>query len=301
MTSTPATGASAPSATRGTGHNTWRALRRNRWGMAALIFLGIVVVTAVLAPLLAPADPQAQNLLSRLSPPAWAESGNTAHLLGTDQLGRDVLSRLIYGSRVSLLVGISAAALSGVIGAVAGLAAGYYGGWTDRILMRLADVQLAFPAILLALAVVAFLGSSLWIVIIVLGIAGWVSYARVVRSEVVSLKTREFVTEARAIGVGDLTIIRRHLFRNVLAPLATIATLNVASVIVAESALSFLGLGVPTTVPTWGSMLADGQLYLGTSWWIAVFPGIALMLTSLSINITGDAIRDATDPKAYRG
>ncbi|QVQ54630.1 ABC transporter permease [Spiractinospora alimapuensis] len=269
--------------------------------MAALVLLGVVVLAAVLAPLIAPADPQAQNLLSRLVPPAWGEGGSTAHLLGTDQLGRDVLSRLIYGSRVSLLVGISAAALSGVIGAIAGLAAGYYGGWTDRILMRLADVQLAFPAILLALAVVAFLGSSLWIVIIVLGIAGWVSYARVVRSEVLSLKTREFVTEARAIGVGDLTIIRRHLLRNVLAPLATIATLNVASVIVAESALSFLGLGVPTTIPTWGNMLADGQLYLGTSWWIAVFPGIALMLTSLSINITGDAIRDATDPKAYRG
>ncbi|WP_269134521.1 ABC transporter permease [Spiractinospora alimapuensis] len=299
MTPTQTTG--VPSPTRESGHSTWRALRRNRWGMAALVLLGVVVLAAVLAPLIAPADPQAQNLLSRLVPPAWGEGGSTAHLLGTDQLGRDVLSRLIYGSRVSLLVGISAAALSGVIGAIAGLAAGYYGGWTDRILMRLADVQLAFPAILLALAVVAFLGSSLWIVIIVLGIAGWVSYARVVRSEVLSLKTREFVTEARAIGVGDLTIIRRHLLRNVLAPLATIATLNVASVIVAESALSFLGLGVPTTIPTWGNMLADGQLYLGTSWWIAVFPGIALMLTSLSINITGDAIRDATDPKAYRG
>lgn len=282
------------------GHSTWQALRRNRWGMVALGFLGLVVVAAAFAPLISPADPQAQNLLGRLAPPVWSDGGGAAHLLGTDQLGRDVLSRLIYGSRVSLLVGIGAAVLSGVIGAVVGLLAGYYGGWVDRVLMRLADVQLAFPSILLALAVVAFLGSSLWIVILVLGIAGWVSYARVVRSEVISLKTREFVTEARAIGVGDLTIIRRHLLRNVTAPLATIATLNVASVIVAESALSFLGLGVPTSVPTWGSMLADGQLYLGTSWWIAVFPGLALMLTSLSINITGDAIRDATDPKAYR-
>lgn len=300
MTSTDTTRAPTSSAAPSVGHTTWRALRKNRWGMAALGFLAVVVLAAVLAPLISPADPQAQNLLHRLVPPVWAEGGSAAHLLGTDQLGRDVLSRLIHGSRISLLVGVGAALLSGIIGAVAGLAAGYYGGWTDRVLMRLADVQLAFPAILLALAVVAFLGSSVGIVILVLGIAGWVSYARVVRSEVISLKTREFVTEARAIGVGDLTIIRRHLLRNVSAPLATIATLNVASVIVAESALSFLGLGVPTSVPTWGSMLADGQLYLGTSWWIAVFPGLALMLTSLSINITGDAIRDATDPKAYR-
>lgn len=278
----------------------WRSLLRNRWGMAAMVILAVVVLTAVLAPLLAPDDPQGQDLLGRLAPPSWASGGDSAHLLGTDHLGRDVLSRLIYGSRVSLLVGVSAALLAGVIGATVGLFSGYYGGWLDRVLMRLADVQLAFPSILLALAVVAFLGSGLWIVIVVLGITGWVSYARVVRSEVISLKTRDFVTEAHAIGVGHLTIIRRHLLRNVTAPLATIATLNVASAIVAESALSFLGLGVPSDVPTWGSMLADGQLYLGTSWWIAVFPGLALMLTSLAINITGDAIRDATDPKAYR-
>ncbi|NED99237.1 ABC transporter permease [Phytoactinopolyspora halotolerans] len=287
--------------TRRTGHSAWRALRRNRWGMAALSFLGLVVIAALLAPMLAPHDPQTQDLLGRLAPPFWDADGSAAHLLGTDHLGRDVLSRLIYGSRVSLLVGVCAALLAGVLGATVGLVAGYYGGWADRILMRLADVQLAFPSILLALAVVAFLGNGLWIVIIVLGITGWVAYARVVRSEVLSLKTREFVTEARAIGVGDRTIITRHLLRNVTAPIATIGTLQVASVIVAESALSFLGLGVPASVPTWGSMLADGQLYLGTSWWIAVFPGLALMLTSLSINITGDAIRDATDPKAYRG
>lgn len=279
-------------------HTAWRALRRNRWGMVAVVFLAVMVLTAALAPLIAPHDPQAQNLLERLAPPSWA--GDSDHLLGTDHLGRDVFSRLVFGSRISLLVGVSAAMLAGVIGAVVGLLAGYYGGRLDWILMRLADVQLAFPSILLALAVVAFLGSGLWIVIVVLGLTGWVSYARVVRSEVVSLKTRDFVTEARAIGVGNLTIIRRHLLPNVVAPLATIATLNVASAIVAESALSFLGLGVPTHIPTWGSMLADGQLYLGTSWWIAIFPGLALMLTSLAINITGDAIRDATDPKVYR-
>jgi len=269
---------------------------RGRMAMPALIVLALVVLCAVLAPLLAPFDPNAQDLLTRLSPPQWTGG----HLLGTDNLGRDVLSRLIYGARISLFVGLAVALISGTIGALIGIVAGYRGGWADRVLMRLADVQLAFPAILLALAVVAFLGNGLWVVIIVLGVTNWVSYARVTRSSVLSLRERDYVLEARAIGVGPATIMRRHLLPNVLASLITIAALNVASAIVVESALSFLGLGVPADIPTWGSMLADGQLYLGTSWWIAVFPGLALMLTALSINITGDAVRDAVDPRAYR-
>jgi peptide/nickel transport system permease protein len=166
--------------------------------------------------------------------------------------------------------------------------------------MRIADIQLAFPSILLALAIVGFLGSGLWYVVLVLGFTGWVSYARVIRSEVLSLRTREFVTEARAIGVTDLTIMRRHLLPNVMAPLATIGTLHVAAAIVAEASLSYLGLGVPKQTVTWGGMLADGQLYLGTSWWVAVFPGVALMLTALAVNLTGDVLRDVADPKAYR-
>jgi peptide/nickel transport system permease protein len=269
---------------------------RARMALPALILLALVVLCAVLAPVVAPDDPNAQDLLTRLSPPGWTGG----HLLGTDNLGRDVLSRLIYGARISLFVGLAVALISGTIGAVIGIVAGYRGGWADRVLMRLADVQLAFPSILLALAVVAFLGNGLWVVIIVLGVTNWVSYARVTRSSVLSLRERDFVLEARAIGVGPATIMRRHLLPNVFAPLITIAALNVASAIVVESALSFLGLGVPAEIPTWGSMLADGQLYLGTSWWIAVFPGLALMLTALSINITGDAIRDAVDPRAYR-
>jgi peptide/nickel transport system permease protein len=273
-----------------------RRVLRARMALPALIVLALVVLCAVLAPVLSPFDPNAQDLLTRLSPPQW--SGG--HLLGTDNLGRDVLSRLIYGARISLFVGLAVALISGTIGAVIGIVAGYRGGWADRVLMRLADVQLAFPAILLALAVVAFLGNGLWVVIIVLGVTNWVSYARVTRSSVLSLRERDYVLEARAIGVGPATIMRRHLLPNVLASLITIAALNVASAIVVESALSFLGLGVPADIPTWGSMLADGQLYLGTSWWIAVFPGLALMLTALSINITGDAIRDAVDPRAYR-
>ncbi|MDV3123458.1 ABC transporter permease [Mycobacterium sp. 21AC1] len=267
-----------------------------RMALPALIVLALVVLCAVLASVLSPFDPNAQDLLTRLSPPQWTGG----HLLGTDNLGRDVLSRLIYGARISLFVGLAVALISGTIGALVGIVAGYRGGWADRVLMRLADVQLAFPAILLALAVVAFLGNGLWVVIIVLGVTNWVSYARVARSSVLSLRERDYVLEARAIGVGPATIMRRHLLPNVLASLITIAALNVASAIVVESALSFLGLGVPADIPTWGSMLADGQLYLGTSWWIAVFPGLALTLTALSINITGDAIRDAVDPRTYR-
>ncbi|WP_432101781.1 ABC transporter permease [Streptomyces sp. bgisy091] len=277
-----------------------RTLLRNRLAVAALAFLALVVLCALLAPLISPADPNAQNLLERLQPPAWQHGGSTAHLLGTDQLGRDLLSRVIHGTRVSLLVGAGAALLAGVIGTVVGLASGYFGGVVDRVLMRIADVQLAFPAILLALAIVGFLGSGLWYVILVLGVTGWVSYARVVRSEVLSLRSRDFITEARAIGVGDAVIMRRHLLPNVMAPLATIGTLHVAAAIVAEASLSYLGLGVPKETVTWGSMLADGQLYLGTAWWVAVFPGVALMLTSLAVNITGDALRDVADPKAYR-
>jgi peptide/nickel transport system permease protein len=277
-----------------------RAVLRNKLAVLAIAVLAAVLVAAVFAPVIAPYDPAAQDLLVRLRAPAWLTGGDAAHLLGTDQLGRDVLSRLIHGARVSLLVGVSAALLAGVIGAAVGLVTGYVGGWPDRLLMRLADLQLAFPSILLALAIVGFLGSGLWYVIVVLGFTGWVSYARVVRSEVLSLRSRDFVTEARAIGVPDLVIMRRHLLPNVLAPLATIGTLHVAAAIVAEASLSYLGLGVPKSVVTWGGMLSDGQLYLGTSWWIAVFPGLALMFTALAVNLAGDVLRDVADPKAYR-
>lgn len=277
-----------------------RGVLRNKLGVVAVSVLTLMVLVALLAPLIAPYDPGAQDLLVRLHPPAWAAGGDSAHLLGTDQLGRDILSRLCYGARVSLLVGACAALLAGVVGAAIGLVAGFLGGWFDRILMRIADIQLAFPSILLALAIVGFLGSGLWYVVLVLGFTGWVSYARVIRSEVLSLRTREYVTEARAIGVTDFTIMRRHLLPNVLAPLATIGTLHVAAAIVAEASLSYLGLGVPKRTVTWGGMLADGQLYLGTSWWVAVFPGVALMLTALAVNITGDVLRDVADPKAYR-
>lgn len=282
------------------GHTALRNWVRNRLAIPAFGVLAVIVVVAVFAPVIAPHDPNSQDLLQRLKPPAWLSGGTSSHLLGTDELGRDLFSRLIYGSRVSLLVGALAALISGFIGATVGIVSGYLGGWFDRILMRIADVQLAFPSILLALAIVGFLGSSLWNVIIILGVTGWVSYARVLRSEVLSLRERDYVIEAKAIGVSGGTIMRRHLLPNVMAPIATIGTLQVGTAILAEAALSFLGLGVPPETVTWGAMLSEGQLYLGTSWWLAVFPGFALMVTVLAINIAGDVLRDVADPKVYR-
>ena len=273
-----------------------RRSRRRRLDLpllASSAFLALVVLLALVGPLLV-GDPGEQDLLRRLAPP-----GSDGHLLGTDQLGRDVLARLVVGSRISVIVGITAALLSGVIGSAIGILAGYAGGWTDRLLMRLTDVQLAFPTLLLALAVIGFVGPGLSTVIVVLGITGWVSYARVLRSEVLSLRTREFVESAQVMGVPAHRIMTRHMLPNVTGPLATILTLQVGTVILAEAALSFLGLGIPATTATWGSMLADGQLYMGTAWWLAVLPGTALLLTVLSINIAGDAVRDRFDPRTY--
>lgn len=270
-----------------------RRRRRDLPLLASAAFLALVVLLALIGPLLVE-DPDQQNLFKRLSPP-----GEAGHLLGTDQLGRDVLARLVVGSRISVLVGLTAALLSGVIGSMVGILAGYMGGWTDRLLMRLTDVQLAFPTLLLALAVIGFVGPGLTTVIVVLGVTGWVSYARVLRSEVLSLRTREFVEAAQVMGVPARRIMLRHMLPNVTGPLATILTLQVGTVILAEAALSFLGLGIPATTATWGSMLSDGQLYMGTAWWLAVLPGTALLLTVLSINIAGDAVRDRWDPRTY--
>ncbi|TDD16232.1 ABC transporter permease [Nonomuraea diastatica] len=276
-----------------------RALRRNHAAKVAVGVIVLVVFVGLFAPLISPHDPNLQNLDLKLRPPFWMSGSEPGYLLGTDKLGRDVLSRIMYGTRVSLLVGLAATVLSGLVGAVIGVISGYYRGWREQVFMRLADVQLAFPSILLALAIIAVLGPSLFFMILVLGLTGWVSYARVVRAEVLSLREREFVTAARAIGDTGPQIMARHLVPNIVAPLATIGTLQVAAMIVAEASLSYLGLGVPPSVPTWGSLLADGQLYLRSAWWIAVFSGAAIMMTTLAINVTGDLLRDVADPKAY--
>jgi|TARA_B100000929_G_scaffold243331_1_gene201019 peptide/nickel transport system permease protein len=218
--------------------------------------------------------------------------------LGSDVLGRDVLTRLLYGARVSLLVGIAAIGIGGTIGIVAGLLSGYFGGWVDDLIMRLGDIQLAFPFILLAIMFLVVLGSGIWNLILVLGVGQWVTYARIVRADTLSLREKEFVEAARALGDSNASIIFRTILPNILAPLTVIASFNVASVILSEAALSFLGLGVPPSVPTWGSMLAESRdTLVANKWWLAVFPGVAIVLTVLSFNILGDWLRDFLDPR----
>jgi len=274
-----------------------RELVRNKAALVGLSILLVVTTGAVLAPVISPADPLLQDVSVRLKPPTLEGGDGQAHLLGTDHLGRDILSRLIYGARISLAIGISAVAVAGTLGTLIGLVAGYRGGRVDDLCMRLTDTMLAMPFILLALAVIAVLGSSLRNIIFVLGITSWVSYARVVRAEVLTLRMREFVAAAQALGGHGTRIIFRHLLPNVLTPVIVIATLEVARMIILESALSFLGLGVQPPTPTWGGMLADGRAYLSTAWWLATFPGLCIMLSVLGINLLGDWFRDVLDPR----
>ena len=274
----------------------WRSLRR---GVGALLGAGLLllmILSAFLAPVLSPHDPLEAEVTKRLRPPVWTAKGTSEHLLGTDQLGRDVLSRTIYGSRVSLIVGITAVVISGVLGVLLGLIAAQ-GGRLDALIMRVADVQLAFPFILLAIAVVAVVGGGLLNVILILGVTGWVSYGRVVRSQALSVKEKEYVEAARALGSRSLVLVFRHILPNVMTPVIVLATFNVASYMVAEASLTFLGLGVQPTIPSWGIMLADGREYMRAGWWMAIFPGLALVLTVLSINLLGDWLREYLDPR----
>lgn len=276
-----------------------KSLFRAKWPILAILILIAVVTAAALGPVIAPKDPNRQNIIKRLQEPYQVErSGEVEFILGTDGLGRDVLSRLIYGARVSLLVGLTAVLIGGSIGVSLGLIAGYFGGRTDDIIMRLADIQLAFPFILLAIMFLVVLGPGLLNLILILGIGQWVTYARIARGQTVSQREKEYVEAARALGKRDLAIMFQSILPNILAPLIVIASFNVASVILAEAALSFLGLGVPPTIPTWGGMLAESrdQLLAGR-WWLAVYPGIAIMMTVLSFNILGDWLRDFLDPR----
>jgi len=265
--------------------------------LVGVCLLILVISMALLAPLIAPHDPGEQNLAARLQPPAWLAGGSLQHPLGTDHLGRDILSRLIYGSRISLLVALIAVAVSGTIGTLLGVAAGYWQGRIDSFIMLLADVQLAFPFILFALAVMAVLGPGLRNVIVVLGITGWVAYGRLLRAEVMSLRAREYVEAVRALGQTDGKIILRHILPNVMPSLIVMASLRVANMIIAESSLTFMGLGVEPHIPTWGSMLADGRAYITSAWWLATFPGLAIMLTVLGVNLVGDWLRTTLDPR----
>jgi peptide/nickel transport system permease protein len=274
-----------------------KELVRNKAALLGLAILVAITAAAIAAPALAPVDPTAQEVTHRLKAPGWTTPEGRVSLLGTDHLGRDILSRLIFGARISLIIGVSAVALAGTLGTLLGLVAGYRGGRVDDFVMRLTDTMLAMPFILLALAVIAVLGPSLRNIIFVLGITSWVSYARVVRAEILTLRTREFVSAAQALGGGGRRIVFRHLLPNVLTPVIVIATLEVARMIILESALSFLGLGVQPPTPTWGGMLADGRAYLSTAWWQATLPGLSIMLTVLGINLLGDWLRDVLDPR----
>jgi peptide/nickel transport system permease protein len=276
-------------------------LGRDRLACLGLLCIVGTVLAALLAPVLSPADPIHNSLLDRLTPPMWAEGGTLRYPLGTDTLGRDVLTRLLYGARVSLIVGLSAVVISGVLGVGLGLVAGYYGGRVDDVLMRLGDIQLAFPVLVLAIAILAVLGASLGNVILVLGLSGWVTYARIVRGETLSLKQREFVEAARGIGAPDRIILWRHILPSVLPPVIVVATFSVARLIIAEASLSFLGLGVPPPTPSWGAMLDEGRNYITTGWWLALLPGLAILLLVLGINLMGDWLRDVLDPRMERG
>ena len=276
-------------------------LWQDRVAVLGMLVIVSTVLAAVFAPLLSPADPVKNNLLDRLTPPMWVNEGTPRFPLGTDTLGRDVLSRLLYGARISLIVGVAAVGLAGLVGVFLGLVAWYYGGWVDDVLMRLGDVQLAFPVLVLAIAVLAVLGASLGNVIVVLGITSWVSYARIVRGETLSLRQREFVEAARALGAPDRVILGRHILPNVLPPIMVVATFSVARMIIAEASLSFLGLGIPPPVPSWGSMLDEGRNYITTGWWLALFPGLAILLLVLGVNLVGDWMRDVLDPRMERG
>lgn len=271
-------------------------LRNYAAAFGAIIFVA-VVVCAVAADWIAPYGYDEQDLFARLKPPAWQEGGSTAHLLGTDSLGRDVLSRVIHGARVSLQVALAVVALSSAIGALVGLLTGFYEGWVDSFLMRVADVILAFPFLLLAIALLAVVGSSTTNLIAALVLTGWVPYARLIRAEVLAAKQEEWVQAARTVGAGDARIMLLHIFPNVRASLIVLATLNFASVIIAESSLSFLGLGVQPPVPTWGGMLSEGRRYLMFAPWLTTIPGLAIALVVLSINFIGDWLRDVLDPK----
>jgi len=273
----------------------WRTLRRGS-GLFNVGFLLVVTFAAVTAPWITNRDPTLSEPVKRLQPPTWQAAGSPAGLLGTDQLGRDVYTRLVYGARISLVVGLGTVLISTALGSVVGLIAGYVEGRLGTGLMRLADIQLAFPFLLLALAVVAAVGAGLLNVILILGIAGWAAFARVVRAQVLSVKQREYVEAVRAIGAGQPTIVVRHVVPNVLTPVIVLATATVANNIVVEASLTFLGLGVQPTIPSWGSMLADARDYLAVAWWMGIFPGLALMLTVLAINLLGDWLRDYLDP-----
>jgi peptide/nickel transport system permease protein len=265
--------------------------------VVCLIVIALYAVAAVVGPILMGYDPIATSTGDRLLPPGSTLSDGSVALLGTDQVGQDVLAQMMMGARISMSVGIATLLLAGVIGIVIGLLAGFFGGWIDSVLMRLADIQLTFPSILLAIFIASVLGPSVVNVVIVLAISNWVTFARVTRSQVLTLRSREYVDAARTLGAGNLHLILRSILPGCVAPILVVATVELGHVILSEAALSFLGLGVPTGTPSWGMTISNGRDYLGDAWWISTFPGIGLALLVLTCGVLGDAMRDRFDPK----
>ena len=271
----------------------WRQLQHNRMALAGVAIVIFMFLLALLAPVYNH-DPGAIDIAQRLLPPGWG------HPLGTDDLGRDVLARILYGARISLLVGFVAVGIATLIGILVGAIAGFYGRWVDALLMRFVDIMLCFPTFFLILAVIAFLEPSIWNIMIIIGLTGWMGVARLVRAEFLSLRSRDFVVAAQSIGVSDQRLIFRHILPNALSPVIVSATLGVAGAILTESALSFLGIGVQPPTPSWGNMLITGKQTLGSAWWLSVFPGMAILLTVLGYNLLGEGLRDALDPRMNR-
>lgn len=274
----------------------WRLLLNDPPSLVSLIVVIVVVFCAIAAPLIAPHDPVAQDLSLRLAPPVWQEGSVAGYPLGADALGRDMLSRIIFGARASLVIGVGAVLLQGFLGVTIGLLAGFYGGWVDNVAMRATDIQQGIPFLILAIALAAVVQPSVVNIIIVLGVAGWVTYSRVVRGQVLSLREQEFIEAARVIGNRHSRILIRHVLPNTLPSVVVIGTLTLSTMILAEASLSFLGLGVPPPTPTWGGMVADGRDYLVTAWWVSTLPGLAIFSTVLAINLFGDWLREVLDP-----
>jgi len=279
------------------GSRTWRKLARNPAAIAGAVILLAVIGAAVFAPYVAPQDPARQSLVRRFTPPVWAKGGSAAYLLSTAQVGRDILSRIVHGARISLLVGISAVLVSLVVGVTLGLLSGFLRGRVDAVIMTAVDVTLSFPQLLLALAFVAALGPSLTTIIVVLGLTGWERYTRVVRAEVLALREKDFVEAARAMGASPTRLLLGHLLPNTFSSIIVMSTLQVAQAILQEAALSFLGVGTGSAYPTWGQMIALGRDFVSVAWWLPTFPGLAILLTVLAINLVGDRLRDALDPR----
>jgi peptide/nickel transport system permease protein len=272
----------------------WPRLAHNRFAVAGAIIVLLMLAVALLAPLIVRFGPNEINAWAVLEPPSLK------HLFGTDDLGRDVFSRVVYGARISLLVGFVAAGIAVLIGTILGLVSGFYGGWIDNVLMRIVDIMFCFPTFFLILAVITFLRPSIWYIMIVIGLTGWMGVARLVRAETLSIREMDYILAAHCIGCSNLRIIFRHILPNAVSPALVAASLGIAGAILTESALSYLGIGVQPPTPSWGNILTSGKDYIEFAWWLSLFPGLAILVTVLAYNLLGEGIRDALDPRVKR-